>query len=79
MLTLNLGSTLAAFVAQAIFLSDPGTMVQVFKTTRGGEGKQQQQTQSQQRDVIQLESTATRRNPRTSNQTTQDVSINLEY
>ena len=54
-------------------------MVQVFKTTRGGEGKQQQQTQSQQRDVIQLESTATRRNPRTSNQTTQDVSINLEY
>ncbi len=52
-LRLYLGSTLAAFAAQIIFLSDPGTMVKVFKTTRGSESQQQQQ--QEQRDTIQLE------------------------
>jgi hypothetical protein len=31
------GSTVAAFVAQAIFLSDPGTMLKVFKGNRGAD------------------------------------------
>ena len=38
-----LGSTAAAFTAQAIFLSDPGTMVQVFRSTRGNETTRRQQ------------------------------------
>jgi MIP family channel proteins len=33
-----LGSTIAAFVAQSIFLSDPGVMLKVFNVSRGDEG-----------------------------------------
>jgi len=49
-----IGSTGAAFVAQAIFLSDPATMVGVFKVTRG-----QQQTTDKKTDVIRLGSVKT--------------------
>jgi len=50
------GSTTAAFVAQGIFLSDPATMLGVFKVTRGGDEPQQ----STPKDVIRLGSVTKR-------------------
>jgi len=46
-----IGSTGAAFVAQAIFLSDPVTMVGVFKVTRG---QQHNEPETKRSDVIKL-------------------------
>lgn len=47
-----IGSTAAAFIAQAIFLSDPATMVGVFKVTRGQQGSHQEP--EQRNDSIRL-------------------------
>jgi len=47
------GSTMAAIVAQGLFLSDPATMLGVLKSSRGGHESSSQQM-SQQKDVIRL-------------------------
>jgi hypothetical protein len=43
-----LGSTIAAFVAQIIFLSNPQSMAAIFKSQRGREHNQSEQNQATQ-------------------------------